>query len=150
MEKVIRYSFILLVVMMSSFSSIVAQNKSFDSLKKYDIKGIAVNGTLICDLNGFNHGTIDYGIYKGRGFYFAVRHNNAKLGENIMIFESITHSTFTADAGWKGNQYDLIQLGKYEEQYKSKFWEAGDFIYFTLASQLNGEEVEMLYILLPQ
>jgi hypothetical protein len=44
----------------------------------------------------------------------------------------------------------LIPLGKYEEQYKSKFWEAGDFVYYTLASQLNGEEVEMLYILLPQ
>ena len=150
MSKNIRYLVLLLFVMMSTFSNIMAQNQSFNSLKKYDIKGIAVNGSLICDLNGFNHGTIDYGIYKERGFYFAVRHNNAKLGENILIFESINHSIFTADAGWKGNQYDLIRLGNYEEKYKSKFWEAGDFVYFTLAHQLNGEEVEMLYILLPQ
>lgn len=150
MKKAIRYLVILFIVMMSSITSIVAQNKSFDSIKKYDIKGIAVNGTLICDLNGFNHGTIDYGIYKGRSFYFAVFHNNAKLGENVLIFESINHSTFKTDAGWKGNQYDLIPLGEYEEHYESKFWEAGDFVYFLLASQLNGEEVEMLYILLPQ
>ena len=147
MNKVIRLIFI---VMMCSFSTIVAQNNSFNRLMRYDIKGIAVNETFICDLNGFNHGKIDYGIYKERGFYFAIFHDNAQLGENVIIFESTNHSTLTTNEGLKIIQYDLIQLDDNSERCKAKFWEDNDVVYFLLIYQMNGEEVGMLYVLLPQ
>ena len=127
-----------------------AQNY-YRSIQKYDIKGIAVNGTLLCKLNGFNHGFIDYGIYKDRSFYFAIQHDNAVLGNNIMILESIDFRVTNTEKGSKTNEYELVEMGKgVSNKVKATFWEAGDFVYFAFASKYGGQDMEMTYILLPQ
>lgn len=150
MKKALNYLLLIFFIALFPTSNAIGQTNKFNTLQKYDIKGISINDTFICDLNGFTHGTIDYGIYKQRGFYFAIKHDNAKLGNNISILESISHSNFTTDAGFKGIQYDLIELGNNNNILKAKFWETKDFVYFMLTSNQNGQKIEMVYILIPQ
>ena len=39
-------------------------------------------------------GKIDYGVYKQRGYYFAITMNNAAFGEGITIFVKVKRFMF--------------------------------------------------------
>lgn len=143
-------SYVFIIIGIFSFSFCFAQTNTFKSIMRYDIKGIAVNGQLICPINGFTHGTIDYGIYKQRGYYFAVTHDNAALGNNMMLIEVIDYENFNDNRGM-GKKCTMIQMGYPESGiFKGQFWEKEEVVYFTFSSKLTGKEVTMLYIMLPQ
>lgn len=117
---------------------------------KYDIKGISINNNMLCPLNGFTHGTIDYGVYKQRGFYFAINNDNAVLGTNFMIFETVDFEKIE-DEKIKGMTCRLVQMGS--EDYsiiKARFWEGDDWVYLALTQWIENEEATMVYWLTPQ
>lgn len=138
---------ILIMVILPNCS--YSQSKNFKSLKKYDIKGISINGELVCPLNGFTHGTLDYGIYKQRGFYFALTNDNAVLGNNMMLFETISFENFNNNKG-KGMDCTLVQMDYPNGAFKAQFWEKDNITYFSFTDKIEGEEITMVYIMTPQ
>lgn len=127
-----------------------SQSNNFKSLMKYDVKGISINGKLICPLNGFTYGTLDYGIYKQRGFYFALTNDNAVLGNNMMLFETVSFENFDDEKG-KGMDCTLVQMDDTRSKtVKARFWEKDDIIYFAITDKVEGEEATMVYIMIPQ
>lgn len=126
--------------------------ETFKSLMKYDIKGISVNDKLICPLNGFNHGTVDYGVYKQRGFYFAVTLDNAVLGHSISIFETIDFENID-NLKKKGMKCTLKQLGDVDCQtYNCSFVELKEdgIIYLSMTGKVNNQDISLTYIMVPQ
>lgn len=150
MQKTLRQILLISLLIIFSISDVLGEDQGFNSIMKFDIKGIAVNGTFACDLNGFTHGSIDYGIYNNRGYYFAIINDNAIFGSNITIFESVSHGSFTAEAGWTGRQYDLVEMEGSKDIVKAKFWVGDKFVYFVFTKHYKGQDLEMLYILRPQ
>ena len=143
---------LLLVFCLLSFLpiNIYSQTKKFNCLMNYDIKGISINNKMICPLNGFTHGTVDYGVYKQRGFYFAINNDNAVLGTNLLLLETVNFENFDDKRG-KGMDCTLVQMG-YEQQstIKGRFWEKDDLVYLSLIQKQEGEDVTMVYIMIPQ
>lgn len=134
----------LLFFLFTIFFTLNIEAQDFKSIMKYNIKGIIVNNTLVCPLNGFNHGTIDYGIYKERGFYFAITNDNAKFGNNVLILESVDHKKWSEN-DIKGLEYSLVELGKSNNVVtKAKFWENEDG---TIYLMLITDKVNLTYIL---
>ena len=128
----------------------MAQENEFKSLMKYDVKGISINDKLVCPINGFIHGTIDYGIYKQRGFYFAVTNDNAVLGNNIMLLETVDFENFDGKTG-KGMNCSLVQMGYSQNgTFKGRFWEKEGVVYFLFTDKVDGKSVTMMYIMVPQ
>ena len=63
----------------------------FKSLTKYNIIAIYVNGQELCKNNGtFTYGTLDYGVYKNRSYYFAINNNNY-IYEGLSLYETTTY-----------------------------------------------------------
>lgn len=125
------------------------QSNNFKSLMRYDIKGISINGKLVCPFNGFIHGTLDYGIYKQRGFYFALTNDNAVFGNNLMLFETVSFENFDNEKG-KGMDCTLVQMDYGQNgTVKARFWEKDDIVYFTITDKVEGEDVTMVYIMIP-
>lgn len=101
--KTIYYIIIPFILMFSLYSESYSQN-NFTFLKEYKIIGIGVQYDSqplkwVCHLNGFVHGRMDYGIYKQRGYFFAVTLDNALMGEGVMMFETISFNDFTTILG---------------------------------------------------
>ena len=129
----------------------VAQN-NFKTLMTYDIKGISVNNKLICPLNGFNHGTVDYGIYKQRGLYFAITFDNAVLGEGVMLLEVVDFENFDKPM-IKGMNCTLIEMNKANSKtFKGSFIESKKegIVQLILDDKVNGQDVVMTYIMTPK
>ncbi|MDE6191657.1 MAG: hypothetical protein K2G47_08570 [Muribaculum sp.] len=153
-KEALRFSLmpqILIVIFLLVLPNLIfAQSNNFNRLMRYDIKGISINGNLICPINGFTHGILDYGIYKQRGYYFALRHDNALLGNNMLLFETVSFENFDNENG-KGMDCELVQIGfNKEETIKARFWEADDIIYFAVMEKFEGEEAALVYIMIPQ
>lgn len=149
-QIVVRTIIIIVSFVLCSLNS-TAQN-TFNTLMKYDIKGISLNGKLICPLNGFNHGTVDYGVYKQRGFYFAITLDNAVLGNGIMILETIDFENFDNPTS-KGMKCTLKQLsGTNSKIYESSFMEVKKegMIYLSTTDKINGQDVTITYIMITQ
>ena len=88
-----------LVLLFSSWSQIYSQN-NFTPLEEYKIIGIGVTYDSqpfkwVCQLNGTVYGRMDYGIYKQRGYFFAITFDNALMGEGVMMFETLSFNDFT-------------------------------------------------------
>lgn len=135
-----------------SFVNNVTQTDNFKTLMMYDIKGISVNNTLICPLNGFNHGVVDYGTYKQRGFYFAIRLDNAALGEGIVILETIDFEPLN-DSKIKGMNCTLKEIGKNNnETFKGRFIENKEdgMIYLFITTKVEGQDTTMTYFMIPK
>ena len=56
--------FLILFFCLIAGESIGSSPGDFETLVKYDIKGMSADNTIVLDFNGFTYGTIDYGIYK--------------------------------------------------------------------------------------
>ncbi|MBP1616747.1 MAG: hypothetical protein H6Q14_574 [Bacteroidetes bacterium] len=131
-----------------SFVNCIAQEK-FKTLMEYNIKGISINDKLVCPVNGFDYGTIDYGIYKDRGFYFAIQMDNAVFGESITILETIDHESFNNSAG-KGMNCTLKDLDNINsETSKGRFIENKEdgIIYLFITTKIKGKEATITYII---
>lgn len=127
-------------------------DNKFKTLMRYDIKGISVNNNLVCPLNGFNHGTIDYGIYKQRGFYFAIKFDNAVFGEGITILETVDFKNFN-NANNKGMEFTLKEIsGMDNDVCTGYFMETKEegIIYLSITKEVEGKEITMMYIMIPQ
>lgn len=138
-----------LIILFCSLSCI-AQENSFNSLMRYDVKGISINDKLVCPINGFIHGTIDYGIYKQRGFYFVVTNDNAILGNNMMLLETVNFENFDGEQG-KGMSCTLVQMGYAQNgTLKGQFWEKEGVVYLSITNKMDGKDVTMMYFMVPQ
>lgn len=118
----------------------------------YDIKSISLDNKSVCPFNGFNHGTVDYGIYKQRGYYFAITYDNAVFGEGMTIFETVNFEYFdTLDN--KGMECTLKELNEMNrELYKGAFFETKETgtTHLSITCPFEGKEYTMKFLLTPQ
>ena len=124
----------------------------FESLIKYDIKSMCIDNTILLDFNGFTYGTVDYGIYKRRGYYFVIVNNNA-IAEGMTMLEVIKFDYFT-ESGDKGMRCVLKQMGESEGSFQATFIERSEnnqgLRYFIIQNLIDGKEHTLMYILSPQ
>lgn len=111
---------------------------------------MSADNTIVLDFNGFTYGTIDYGIYKRRGYYFVIINDNA-IAEGITMFEVIKFDRFNEN-GDKGMRCVLKQMGESEGTFQATFVERSEnnqgIGFFII--EMNGEEHTLMYILSPQ
>lgn len=142
--------FLILFFCLIAGESIGSSPGDFETLVKYDIKGMSADNTIVLDFNGFTYGTIDYGIYKRRGYYFVIINDNA-IAEGITMFEVIKFDRFNEN-GDKGMRCVLKQMGESEGTFQATFVERSEnnqgIGFFII--EMNGEEHTLMYILSPQ
>lgn len=156
-NKAIFYVIISCLFMFSSWSKIYSQN-NFTPLKEYKIIGIGVQYDSqpfkwICQLNGFVYGRMDYGIYKQRGYYFAVTFDNALLGEGVMIYETLTFDDFaniqtnnSKNIGIKGRLKQIDYNNIVDFSFYQNTTDVNTY-FLSIGQQYQGQYVTMLYIL---
>lgn len=132
--------FLILFFCLIAGESIGSSPGDFETLVKYDIKGMSADNTIVLDFNGFTYGTIDYGIYKRRGYYFVIINDNA-IAEGITMFEVIKFDRFNEN-GDKGMRCVLKQMGESEGTFQATFVERSEnnqgIGFFII--EMNGEE----------
>lgn len=156
-NKLIFYVIISCLFMFSSSSKIYSQN-NFTPLKECKIIGIGVQYDSqpfkwICQLNGFVYGRMDYGIYKQRGYFFAVTLDNALMGEGVMMFETVSFNDFTAiqsnnskNIGIKGRLKQMDYNNIVDFSFYRNTTDINTY-FLSIAQPYQGQYVTMLYIL---
>ena len=138
-----------LVVFLIAGSLFASTPMSFNTLIEYDIKGICYDNKIICPFNGFNHGKIDYGVYKQRGYYFAITMNNAVFGEGITILETVSFNRFDK-GGDKGIECTLKEIEPTKPQkYKGIFVEKNKdgMAMLSITVMTDGKEHTIMYFM---
>ena len=155
--KTIYYIIIPLILMFSLYSESYSQN-NFTPLDEYKIIGIGVQYDShpfkwVCQLNGFVYGMVEYGIYKQRGYFFAVTFDNAIMGEGVMMFETLSFNDFTTikdnnskNIGIKGKLKQMDYNNIVDFSFYQNTTDANTY-FLSIGEPYQGQYVTMLYIL---
>lgn len=146
----LKKALITIFVILFNLSFVYGQNK-FNSLCVYSIKGVLVGNTQVCELNGFNYGIIDYGIYKDTAFYFVVNFDCVQFGQKTIMFKSVSHE-ITDVKGVKKIKYALVESSNPDQKIiEAMFWKGNDsFSYFVLENVNPNTKDPLIFVLVPK